>query len=155
MEKEYGPNDNSVLYVESLQGKIKELELEQVVHIELIGEGFAVEIKELEKKLAEANNLRIELQGKYSDEISKRNELENKLLMELDAKNYLFREIYIRDSKLCLAVEALSKAYELIRSTGYTIENNKRVMDGNEYVWIDRGIVVIKEALAAIKEGGV
>lgn len=57
------------------------------------------------------------------------------------------------EAKLKVAVEALEEAYELIRSTGYTIDNNNgnRCMNGNEYVWIDRGILVMKEALEKIK----
>jgi hypothetical protein len=57
------------------------------------------------------------------------------------------------EEKLRVAIEALGEAYELIRSTSYTIDNNNgnRCMDGNEYIWIDRGIIVMKEALQKIK----
>jgi hypothetical protein len=55
--------------------------------------------------------------------------------------------------KLKVAVEALNESYEMIRSTSYTVDNNtgNRVMDGNEYIWIDRGIIVMKEALEKLK----
>lgn len=55
--------------------------------------------------------------------------------------------------KLAIAVEALKEAHSLIKSTGYTIDNGKYCMDGNEWPWIERGLSVMDEALKQLSEG--
>jgi len=44
-------------------------------------------------------------------------------------------------------IAEIREGYNCIRTTGYSEENGKRCMDGNEYPWIDRGLKMIKDAL--------
>jgi hypothetical protein len=79
-------------------------------------------------------------------------ELNNRIMSLKFNLNCEYRNIEKIEKKLKVVVEALNESYEMIRSTSYTVDNNtgNRVMDGNEYVWIDRGIIVMKEALEKI-----
>ncbi len=88
-------------------------------------------------------------QGSKIDKLKEENkELEAKIDSMGDMNFELIQKLKEENKVLR---ESLKEAYELIRSTGYTIENDKRCMDGNEYVWIDRALFIMKEALSRIK----